>query len=155
MCAIVDANAAHLVFGSNPSAAGQALRRQLDAGKRGLVSGGKHLEELEQAGSGFREWADQAGQSGVLELVNRGAANETAEALRASKTLRSNDPHVIALAQLSRARLLFSMDGDRIRDFTTKRLVDEPRGKVVPEPESGRLSQPQRRLLGRKDLCRR
>ena len=155
MCAIVDANAAHLVFGSRPSAAGQELRRQLDRGRSRLVSGGKNLKELRGAGRGFREWADQAQQSGVLEIVNLRAVAEKTDDLRASRALTSDDPHVIAVAQLSRARLLFSMDQELISDFTTKLFVDRPRGKVVPNPESGEVSQAQRRLLHQKDLCRR
>ena len=155
MCAIVDANAAHLVFGSRPSAVGQALRRQLDSGKGRLVSGGRHLGELEEAGNGFREWAVQAVQSGVLEIVDERTARTRADELETEGVLSSDDPHVIALAQLSRARLLFSGDKDLIRDFKTKRLVDQPRGKVVPNASSGDLSRAQRRLLGQRDLCRR
>lgn len=154
MCAIVDANAAHLVFGSNPSAAGRALRDQLDSGKGRLVSGGKHLEELQGSGDGFREWASQAVQSGVLEILNEQVATARTEELRDSANLESDDPHVIALAQLSRARLLFTNDQPLIHDFKKKAIVDEPRGKVVPEPESRRLSKSQRRLIARKDLCR-
>jgi hypothetical protein len=42
----------------------------------------------------------------------------------------SDDPHVIALAQVSGARLLCSLDLDLHKDFTNPQLINAPRGHV-------------------------
>ena len=42
----------------------------------------------------------------------------------------SDDPHVIALAQVSGARLLCSLDHALHRDFTNPQLINAPRGHV-------------------------
>ena len=42
----------------------------------------------------------------------------------------SDDPHVIALAQESGARLLCSLDEALHTDFTNPRLINAPRGHV-------------------------
>ncbi|MYH42126.1 MAG: hypothetical protein F4017_01170 [Acidimicrobiaceae bacterium] len=43
---------------------------------------------------------------------------------------RSDDHHVIALAQISGARLLFSNDKDLHKDFKNRQLIDQPTGTV-------------------------
>ena len=72
--------------------------------------------------------------------------------------LQSNDAHVIALAQLSGARLLYTNDGDLQKDFRNKNLVDNPEGKVYSteaEKNPNKEFRPaHKRLLGRNDLCR-
>lgn len=54
---------------------------------------------------------------------------ETA-AVKASGLCRSNDEHVIALARIGKVRLLCARDKDLERDFKSKALIDEPRGKI-------------------------
>ena len=66
----------------------------------------------------------------------------------------SNDPHVLALAIVSGARLLYSNDADLQQDFKDKRLIDKPRGKVYSTREDKSFQQSHARLLWRKDLCR-
>ncbi len=43
---------------------------------------------------------------------------------------KSNDEHIIALARISRARVLCSGDKDLHADFKNKYLIDSPRGKI-------------------------
>ena len=57
------------------------------------------------------------------------------EKLLQEERCRSNDTHVIALAQISGARLLYSNDKDLHVDFKNKRLIDEPRGKIYSTNE--------------------
>lgn len=47
MCAIVDANVAHEVFGDSPPPAAEKFFEWLERGSRRLVVGGKLLKELE------------------------------------------------------------------------------------------------------------
>ena len=77
----------------------------------------------------------------------------TAE-LRDSNACVSDDQHVIALAQVSGARLLFSNEPNLHRDFKSKRLIDKPRGKVYSNKESKDLSKAHEKLLADKALCR-
>ena len=67
---------------------------------------------------------------------------------------RSDDPHVLALAIVSGARLLYSNDAALQRDFKDKRLIDSPRGKVYSTLEGNNFQRAHQRLLQRTDLCR-
>ena len=44
--------------------------------------------------------------------------------------LRSDDPHVLALARTAGVRLLYTGDRDLMADFKNKELIDRPRGRV-------------------------
>ena len=50
--------------------------------------------------------------------------------LRERADLRSDDPHVLALARYKHVRLLYTGDQDLVADFKNKQFVDRPRGKV-------------------------
>ena len=153
MCAIVDANIAHEVFGSNPRPAGEKFFDWITSGRGRLVAGGKLLEELEYS-SGFREWASDALRAGKMQIVPEPEVGAQAERLQNEGSCRSNDHHVIALAQLSSARLLYSNDEDLRRDFGTRGLVDNPRGKVYSTRVSAEFGATHKKLLNRKDLCK-
>lgn len=56
---------------------------------------------------------------GVLEMVDAKEVRAQTEVLRKSKKLRSNDPHIIALAKVSGATLLVSEDKKLWHDFET------------------------------------
>ena len=66
----------------------------------------------------------------------------------------SNDTHVIALAQITGARLLYSNDKDLHEDFKNKRLIDEPRGKVYSTNEDKNFTNAHEKLLNNRNLCR-
>jgi hypothetical protein len=92
-----------------------------------LATGGKNLEEL--------IIITRIGRL-VQELIRAGRAFtvDKGELLKCEKKvnvmpLRSDDPHVIALAILSGARILYSKDTDLIQDFKDKSLIKNPRGK--------------------------
>jgi hypothetical protein len=61
------------------------------------------------------------------------------EVLSTSGALKSDDPHIIALAQVSGARLLCSRDQALHTDFGSKELVSNPRGKVYQTKTHARL----------------
>lgn len=60
-------------------------------------------------------------------------------ALQGTGQLRSNDPHILALARASGARLLYTADKDLIADFKNPRIVSRPRGKVYSGAANARL----------------
>ena len=154
MCAIVDANVASEVFGPNPSPAGDKFFSWINRGSRRLVAGGKLLEELETSSPGFREWASQAISSGTLRIVNEDEVGARAERIQTEGVCQSNDPHVLALAQVSGARLLYSNDQTLQRDFKNTKLIKNPRGNVYTTLRNKNVAPAHRRLLGRTDICR-
>ena len=153
MCAIVDANVAAEVFGANPTPAGTEFLDWLN--KRGqLVTGGKQLEELQTASAGFREWASAAILAGRMAQIEDARVAARSNQIEGQKEHKSDDPHVLAVAQLSGARLLFTNDQDLQDDFKTKTLIDNPRGRIYHTNTSQEISTTHRRLLGNRALCR-
>ena len=52
------------------------------------------------------------------------------EFLKNSNLLKSNDPHVLALARYTDTRLLYTADSQLIEDFKNSKVINKPRGKV-------------------------
>ncbi len=154
MCAIVDANVAHEVFATSPQPAGEKFFNWLNEGTGRLVAGGKLLEELEASSKNFRAWASVAVGAGKLRIVNKNAVDTETNHIQSHGACESDDPHVIALAQVSGARLLYSNDRALQQDFKDKRLIDEPRGKVYSTSGGGSFQRSHDRLLKNKNLCR-
>ena len=154
MCAIVDANVVSEVFGSNLPPAGEKFFDWLNKGSGRLVVGGKLLEELEQGSADFRRWGQEAQLAGKMRIVNKSDVDARTDQIQSEVAIRSDDPHVIALAQISRARLLYSNDGNLQQDFKNKSLIDDPRGKVYSTSEDGSFQRSHDRLLKNKNLCR-
>ena len=154
MCAILDANVRNEAFGSNPSEAGLKFFDWLTRGRATLVIGGKLVQELEKdAPEKFLEWQQNARLSGKLVRVNDADVQTRANGLVRSESCVSGDGHIIALAQVSGARLLYSNDKLLAEDFKNKTLIDEPRGKVYSTIINKRFTPAHRRLLQRTDLC--
>ena len=154
MCAIVDANVVSEVFGSNLPPAGEKFFDWLNQGSGRLIVGGKLLEELEQGSADFRRWGREAQLAGRMIIANKSDVDARTEQIQSEGAIRSNDPHVIALAQESRARLLYSNDGNLQQDFKNKSLIDDPRGKFTRRVGDGSFLPRHDRLLKNKKLCR-
>ena len=154
MCAIVDANVVSEVFGSNLPPAGEKFFDWLNQGSGRLIVGGKLLEELEQGSAEFRRWGQEAQLAGRMRIANKSEVDARTEQIQSEGTIRSDDPHVIALAQVSRARVLYSNDGNLQRDFKNKKLIDDPRGKVYSTSGGESFQRSHDRLLKNKNLCR-
>ncbi len=154
MCAIIDANVVHEVFGSNLPSAGERFFDWLEKGNERLVVGGKLLEELEASSEGFRLWASEAAEAGKMRVLNKDEVDDRTRELENEGGYESNDPHVLALAQVSGARLLYSNDGDLQGDFKKRQLIDNPPGKVYSTRENRDFRPAHRRLLADRHLCR-
>ena len=150
MCAILDANVVHEVFGSDRPDAGMEFFSWINTGTGILVAGGKVLAELTQ-NSKFRDWQKEATLAGKIRIVNeeyiQTAAQDEAPCI-------SDDPHVIALARVSGARLLYSNDKDLHKDFKNKALINKPLGKIYTTLRDRNTTKVHRELLRRKTLCR-
>lgn len=154
MCAILDNDVVHEVFGRDRPPAGEAFRRWIDSGRGQLIVGGRLRQEL-GGNRAFRSWLQQALLGGQAISVNDEAVEKKTTALKRSDVCRSNDPHIVALAQLSNARLLYSNDDDLRHDFGNKQLIDQPRGKVYSTKRSNDFQESHKRLLNQRRLCRR
>ena len=156
MCAIVDANVAHDVFGADRPEAGVKFFQWISSGNGRLVAGGKLLEELNRTSA--REWARQALNAGLIRNVPETHVDARMEELRNEGAIRSDDPHVLALAQISGARLLYSNDRALQQDFGNRKLIDNPPGKIYSTHANKNpnkvFTSAHRKLLARRDLCR-
>ena len=130
MCAILDVNVAHEVLGDNRPPAGEGFFEWINCGEGKLVVGGKLLQELCK-NSRISEWFREAILAGDVKSVNDVRVNEEAQRLQneGSFTFKSNDYHVIALARVGDARLLYSNDRNLHYDFKNKIFIDKQGGK--------------------------
>ena len=92
--------------------------------------------------------------AGRITLLNDDAVDGKARELEQQNACRSDDEHVIAVAQLGGARLLYSNDSDLQDDFRDKALIDQPRGKVYSTTDRDVLTRAHQRLLANRNLCR-
>ena len=154
MCAIVDLNAAVEVFNPSQPPAAKGFFDWINTGRGRVVTGGKLYRELVEKSPGFREWARGAEAAGRLRFADESEVNARTKKIERTGAATSDDPHVLALAQVSGARLLYTNDKDLQKDFTSKGLIDNPRGKVYSTLKSKDFSPSRKRLLGNEDLCR-
>ena len=150
MCAILDANVAHEVFSRNQTEAGRAFLRWLNARPGRLAVGGKARRELARHRAA-EAWLLEGIRAGRVRSENDDEVDRLSEELE--DRCRSDDPHIVALAMVSGARLLYSNDGPLNQDFGDRDLVNTPRGKVFSTQESSRFTNVHRGLLSRRDLC--
>lgn len=152
MCAIVDVNIAHEVFGDNRPEAGEKFFDWVSNGVFRLVIGGELHEELYRR-STTRRWLLTSRRSEMIRFVKDSEVNALTEDIKRAQVCQSDDPHIIALAKISGARLLYSNDIDLHKDFRDKALIDQPRGRVYSTLRDKRFSDSHKKLLARTDLC--
>lgn len=130
MCAIIDNDVISEVFGDETDRpeAGQQFRKKIDSGKISLVLGGKLRSEITHME--FRRWWRVAIAAGRAFNANDAEVEQLTKGLKNTESCKSNDEHIIALAQVSGARLLYTNDGDLKADFQNQNLIDNPEGKI-------------------------
>jgi hypothetical protein len=131
VCVIIDANLVSQVFRENPNKDFASVLDWLrNPKKKGqLVYGGRLAKEMSEV---------RRTRGYLAQLRRIGRAREftdddlTSEELLISRTglCRSNDPHVVALARVSGARTLCSLDGALGHDFKNLRLISKPKGCI-------------------------
>lgn len=131
MCLIVDANRLGKFLADPPNEDALPIRKWLNrrSGSGTLVysTGGKFESELR--GKARRRLADYA-QAGKARLVPAARFARDEAELFASDQLQSDDPHVLALARASGARILYTCDKKLKTDFKNRDLISAPRGKI-------------------------
>lgn len=132
MCLIIDANIASLVFSAEPHEDFRPVWDALQHGRAVAVHGGRLTDEYMKL-TRIRRLLLELGRRGALRKIDDGPVNAATNDF-AGKAIRSDDPHILALAQVSTVRLLCSHDQDLHVDFTNPSLL-RPRGSVYQTNE--------------------
>jgi predicted nucleic acid-binding protein len=127
MCLIVDANMASRVFCASPGPDAMPVLKALVKRRTFLVAGGRLSAEYAKLRQAQRFIAELQ-RTGLLRLQDARALT-IAENHFKRQALVSNDPHILALAHVSGARVLCSHDQKLHQDFTNRRLLQPP-GRV-------------------------
>ena len=151
MCAIVDANGWHEVFSRKRPPAGDAFRRWL-SGKRGFAVLGGQLRREIANGQKRKRQIQAFVQNGMLVPIPDAEVDGEAERIERRGGFRSDDPHILALAKVSGARLLYTNDRDLQDDFKNADFVVD--GKIYSTLETTKHTRRQRDLL-RRQVCQR
>lgn len=131
VCLIVDANIASRFLGQPGPVMDWLL------GSRGnprLVAAGKLREELARLDS-VRRVLVRLDQAGRLRSADLNALNLAGRHLHAGRQCCSNDHHILALATVTGARPLATLDDGLARDFRNARIINRPRGSIYKDPE--------------------
>ena len=138
MCMIVDANKLGSLSSEKANGDAAPIRSWLGkrSGKLVYSSGGKFKGELNHPSKKMLVEYARAGYA-TLYLAERFAKDEAQ--LRGNSELKSDDPHILALARHSRARILYTADKDLMRDFKNKKLIDHPRGRIYSGSQNAGL----------------
>lgn len=133
MCIILDANVVHLVLSATPDQDFLPVRDALFSDGVGcgvrMVYGGRLRREY-AASDRVRRIVAELDRGGRALLFADAEVDGLELQLTRSHRCVSDDQHVVALAVISRARLLCSHDVDLHCDFTDPGLISRPRGKV-------------------------
>ena len=129
MCMIIDANRLGVFLSDQMGEDARPIHGWLNKGWGNLVysTDGAFADEVRGRSRAKLARYVQAGRASVI-LSEQ--FKEEEQLLRDNDMVRSDDPHVLALARYSGARVLYTGDANLIRDFKNKRLIDGPRGKI-------------------------
>ena len=127
MCIIVDANRMGDFLADPPGDDAAPIRRWLDTGRGSVVysTAGKFAQEI---GGRARQRLLRYSQAGMARLVPEERFIDDQNTLQGQ--VRSDDPHVLALARVTGVRLLYTGDTALIADFKDKAFLNKPRGKI-------------------------
>lgn len=154
MCAILDNNVRHEVFGERDTQtpAGKYFLDWVERSPGRLVIGGELRRELSEYGR-FLTWLRMATRRNVVRSISDKQVNDETRILREQGDCRSNDEHVLALARISGARLLFTNDQDLQDDFRDRDIVGGTTGRIYTTGRYRDVRRSHRDLLRRTDLC--
>lgn len=114
------------------------IRRWVDGGAGNLVytTGGKFDREMTDK---VLDWLSEREKAGRAKLIPAASIQGEVRRLESWNRLRSDDAHVLALARVSGARLLYTGDKALMDDFRDPEIVPRPRGKIYSGAKNARL----------------
>lgn len=129
MCAIIDASVAGKAFAKPCHADFKPLWHWVEHRDGRIILGGLLSDELDRLPN-VRQRLAELRRAGLALRVRKEAVDEQEKEVRRSGLCRSDDPHVIALARVSGARVLCTNDRNLEIDFTNRQLLPAPKGKI-------------------------
>jgi hypothetical protein len=136
MCLVIDANRAGVFFGQPGSEAAAPIWAWLK--KDGvLVYGGRLAAELGKLAVA-RKLLLELNRAGRAVLEDNARVEVAESEIRKAGGFESNDPHVLALARVSGARVLYTDDDTLMADFRNPRLL-KPKGRIYQRAEHSHL----------------
>lgn len=130
MCLIIDANCASDTLSPKPHAEFAPIMQAIINKNAVMVLGGKKLREEYQKLPSVWRFVVMLDKAGKALMCSDSAVDDMQKELEDSGQLSSDDPHIIALAKVSGARLLCSKDQNLHKDFRSAKLVNSPRGSI-------------------------
>jgi predicted nucleic acid-binding protein len=147
MCVIIDANVAAEIFAIPVHEDYAPLWKWIEYKDGRIVYGGRNLKELARLNT-VRQRLKTLWSAGRAFAEDDREVDREERAVVKMNQCRSDDPHVIALAKVSGARVLCTKDQDLQTDFKNRDLVPTPRGRVYKTAAH-------QHVLGHNRLCRR
>lgn len=138
MCIIVDANVRDKFFGSPIDADAAPIMEWIVSSDGRFIVGGQLTREL-AANEKIRRLLVVLNRTGKALVVPSRRVDQKQRELIRSKLCKSNDHHIIALASVSGARLLYSEDKQLHADFKNPELLNRPRGVIYQNASHRRL----------------
>lgn len=155
MCAILDTNVKHELEAEQGQAGAFFCDWLLTRGGKIVIGGTKLRNELyANPGSSYSRLFEELRRAGAVIERDDSVVDSKADDLHHEGVCVSDDYHIIALAQNSGARLLYTNDRRLQTDFKNKSLIDKPRGKVYTTNETKIITSAQKKLLKDRNLCR-
>lgn len=147
MCAIVDyANVGNVAVGSSATGAAKEFLRYVSRGGLKIVLGGSKLSnEISSCSKEFQQWLFRAIRAGCVSRASDDDIDELTKQLEDAGGCNSDDEHLIALATVTRARLIFTNDRALQRDC--KNLLDPPAHIYTTNDQRTAFSVQKRKLL--------
>jgi predicted nucleic acid-binding protein len=128
MCVIVDANIAAEVFATPASPEFKPILDWLYNRDGILAYGGLNEKELRKIGTAAKAITELHRSGKAVPFGSADLAPH--EAYVKKQGIKSNDSHVLALARVSKARTLVSLDKPLHEDFKNLAIVPSPRGMI-------------------------
>jgi predicted nucleic acid-binding protein len=145
LCIIIDASVAGLFFRVPHDANYAPVWTWIERRDGKIVYGGELAGELNRLGSARRLLVELQ-RKGRAYLIQATRIQEEEKRVVGMRNRRSDDPHVLALARASGARILCTDDDDLEADFKNVEIVPRPRGKIYKNARHARL-------LGHNGIC--
>lgn len=139
MCLIVDANCLSDALKSDPHQDFAPIVEALLSGKAKLTLGGTQLKKEYLAQGVATQFVKTLDRAGRTVLVNDASVDAEQQSIEAGLALKSDDPHILALARVSGARLLCSRDVNLHQDFGDPNIIASPRGSIYQNAGHKRL----------------
>ena len=141
MCLILDTNKyGNFLNQDNPDM--EPVRKWLEKGGKIAYSPTQEMERELEGHEGMKDWFKARRRTPRVKYIPKNKVEQAMKKLLQSSNLRSNDHHIIALAQVSGVKLLISSDRKLHADFTNKDIVG---GSIYQNKKHQHLLKP--------DLC--